>query len=509
MTDESGHGKGALTRRGFLKTTGGAALAGVAAGGLFNVPQKAFGADMPNNWDEQVDVVVVGSGFAGLAAAIEAKQAGASVLVLEKMRVPGGNSIINGGVFAVAGSAKQEAEGIKDSPELLLADMLKAGLNLNHVQLAKLVAEKSREAVEWTQSLGVEYREKVVHLGGHSVPRSWSTHNSSGSAIVQKQIEKTKQLGIEIRLQSFLTAIIQDASGRVVGVKVREKYRFPAQDSGTVKHIKANKALVLAAGGFSADMYFRTLQDPTLTEKVDTTNQPGATAEVLLEALRIGSTPVQISWIQLGPWTSPDEKGMGVGYVFNAMAGFVEGVMVDPTTGKRFINELADRKIRSDAIFRTGHPSVTIADSRGVKGVHNLERSLEVGVVKKFDTIESLAAEYKIPPVALQETINLWNGFVEQRKDEQFDRYMQKDQQTIAVGPFYACRCWPKVHHTMGGVQINDKAQVIGLNRKPVPGLYAAGEVTGGVHGAVRLGSCAVTDCIVFGRIAGQHAAKA
>jgi flavocytochrome c len=498
-----------LSRRGFLKTSGGAALAGMAAGSLFSITPKAFGSGIPEKWDEQFDVVIVGSGFAGLAAAIEAKQAGASVLVLEKMRVPGGNSIINGGVFAVAGCQKQKDQGIEDSPELMLSDMLKAGLNLNHVNLAKMVAEKSRQAVEWTQSIGVEYKEKVVHLGGHSVPRSWSTHNSNGSAIVQKQLEKVKNLGIEVRLQSFLTSIIQDSDGKVAGVKIQEKYRFPDETTGTVKSIKAKKALVLAAGGFSADKYFRTLQNPTLTDKVDTTNQPGATAEVLLEALRIGATPVQISWIQLGPWTSPDEKGMGTGYVFNAMAGFVAGIMVDPDTGKRFINELADRKIRSDAILKIGHPAVTIADSKGIGGVHNLDRSLEKGVVKRFDSIDALAAEYNIPAQKLKKTIETWNTYVKNGKDQDFDRYMQKDQKPIETGPFYSCRCWPKVHHTMGGLQINENAQVIGLNRKPIAGLYAAGEVAGGVHGAVRLGSCAVTDCIVFGRIAGRNAAKA
>ncbi|MDI6798238.1 MAG: flavocytochrome c, partial [Desulfatibacillaceae bacterium] len=406
------------------------------------------------------------------------------------------------------GCDKQRAQGIEDSPKLMLEDMLKAGLNLNHVPLAKMVAEKSLEAVQWTQSLGVEYRETVVHLGGHSVPRSWSTHNSSGSAIVQKQLEKARGLGIEIRLQSYLTSIIRDKAGKVAGLVVRERYRFPDEGSGNEKHIKTKKALVLAAGGFSADENFRTVQDPGLTEEVETTNQPGATAEVLLEALRVGATPVQISWIQLGPWTSPDEKGMGVGYVFNAMAGFVEGIMVDPATGLRFINELADRKIRSDAILKLGHPSVTIADSNGVHGVHNLNTSLERGVVKKFDTIEALAKEYGIPEKELRQSVNNWNRFVKKGADEEYNRYMHKDQKPIEKAPFYACRCWPKVHHTMGGVQINEKAQVIGLDRKPISGLFAAGEIAGGVHGAVRLGSVAVTDCIVFGRIAGQNAAR-
>ncbi len=491
----------------------GAVTLGLAAAGGLTLNMSAPGAaeamppKLPEKWDEQTDVVVIGSGFAGLAAAIEAKQAGASVVVLEKMPVFGGNSIINGGVFAVAGSPKQEAEGIKDSPDLLMQDMMKAGLDMNHTELARMIADKSREAVEWTESLGVEYKERVTHLGGHSVPRSYSTWNGSGSAIVNKQLEKVKQLGIPIKKRTYATTILQDDDGGVVGLKIKEGYKFPDETSGKEKYLKANKGIVLATGGFSQDIYFRTIQDPKLTANVDSTNHPGATSEILMEALRIGATPVQISWIQLGPWTSPDEKGMGIGYVFNAMAGFVYGVMVDPTTGKRFINELADRKVRADAIIRTGHPAVTLADSEGVKRVPILEKILARGVAKKFDTIDELAAAYSIPPDTLKQTISQWNKYLEQGKDDAFGRYMQTDSKPIAVAPFYACRAWPKVHHTMGGIQINTRAQVIGLDRKPIPRLYAAGEIAGGIHGAVRLGSCAVLDCIVFGRIAGQQAA--
>jgi len=384
--------------------------------------------------------------------------------------------------------------------------MLKAGLYLNHVELAMMIAEKSREAAEWTETLGVQYKNRVTHLGGHSVPRSYSTYNSSGSAIVMKQLEKVKGLGVEVRMQAYVMSIIQDKDGKVAGLKIKKGYRFPDESTGTVKYLKANKGVVLASGGFGRDLYFRTIQDPKLTADVDSTNQPGATGEVLLDALRSGATPVQISWIQLGPWTSPDEKGMGIGYVFNAAAAFVYGVMVDPKTGKRFISELADRKIRADAIIRTGQPAICIADSNGVKRVPILDKILAKGVAKKFDTIEALADEYKVPVDALKETISNWNKYVAQGKDEEYGRYMQTDQKPMITPPFYGCRAWPKVHHTMGGIQINTKAQVIGLDRKPIPGLYAAGEIAGGVHGAVRLGSCAVLDCIVFGRIAGQSA---
>ncbi|MBU2549376.1 MAG: flavocytochrome c [Proteobacteria bacterium] len=501
--------KKGLTRREFLRKTGGAAtLAGVGAGGLMLSPMMARADEAPKKWDESYDVVVIGSGFAGLAAAIEARQAGSSVMVMEKMAVPGGNSIINGGVIAAAGSPLQTRAGIKDTPDLLLEDMLKAGLYLNHLDLAGKVAEKSNEVVQWTiDFLGTQYQENLVHLGGHSVPRSYSTFNHSGSAIVLQQIAKLKAMGENVKTKRFLETFIRDKEGRIIGIRMQDGYRFP-KGGGAVRFVQAKKAVILATGGFSADLPFRSIQDPKLTRDVDTTNQPGATAEGLLEALRIGATPVQISWIQLGPWASPDEKGFGIGPHFAAGAAFPYGVMVDPKTGLRFINELADRKIRADAILKTGHPCVVLADSQGVAKIAPLlPKQIERGVVKKFDTLDALAASYGIPAGSLRETVGNYNGFIKNGEDKEFGKYLQKDVKPIGQAPFYAMRVWPKVHHTMGGIQINTQAQPLDLDHRPIPGLYAAGEIAGGVHGAVRLGSCAVIDCLVFGRIAGQNAA--
>ena len=498
-----------FTRRDFLKVTGGAAaLAGVGGTGLILNPREANATELPKKWDEEADVVIIGSGFAGLAAAIEAKIAGSSVIVMEKMRVPGGNSIINGGVVAAAGSPFQAAKGIKDSPELLLKDMLKAGLYLNHLDLARMVANKSNEVVQWTINyLRVKYK-GLVHLGGHSVPRSYSTYNRSGSAIVSQQLAKLKEFGVKVKTKRYLMKILRDKDGRIKGVKIRDGYRFPDENSGTEKYIKARQAVVMATGGFSNDIAFRTIQDPKLTTDVDSTNQPGATAEALLEALNIGATPVQPSWIQLGPWTSPDEKGFGIAPHFTAGTVFQYGVMVNPVTGKRFINELADRKTRADAIIKTEHPCIGIADAGGAKGREDLTAKLiKRGIVKQFDTLEDLAEAYEIPFKPLKETIGNYNSYLVNGEDKEFGRYLQKDAKPMTKPPFYAIRIWPKVHHTMGGLQINTKAQVIGLDHKPVKGLYAAGELAGGVHGAVRLGSCAVVDCLVFGRIAGKNAA--
>jgi len=499
-----------ISRREFVK---GLAVAGAmtATAGTLAGCQKESSAAVPKKWDEEADVVVVGSGFAALAAAIEAKEAGASVKVIEKMPVAGGNSIINGGVVSAAGSPIQAAEGIEDSPDLMLQDMLKAGLGLNHPDLARVVAEHSNETVQWTINyLGVEYKDKAVHLGGHSVPRSYSTHNSSGSAIVTKQLAKLEELGVKVGTNRKMTRLIQDEDGRVKGIEIEDDYRFPDEGSGTVKTIKAKKAVILATGGFGRDLYFRTIQDPRLGEEVDCTNQKGATGEALVQALGLGATPLQLSWIQLGPWASPDEEGFGMAPHFAAGACFPYGVMVDPETGKRFVNELADRKVRADAILKTGKPAIGIADAKAAG--HALaglaDKLIEAGVVKKFDTLEALAAEFNIPFDALQETIENYNRYVEQGEDEEFGKYFRSDIAPLGESPWYSVRLWPKVHHCMGGVLINTKAQVVSLDKQPIKGLYAAGEVTGGVHGACRLGSAAVIDCLVFGRVAGQNAVK-
>jgi len=468
-------------------------------------------ATLPSKWDETVDVVVIGSGFAGLSAAIEAHDAGSSVKIIEKMDKPGGNSWINGGQVAAAGSALQQKQGITDSPDLMYKDMLTAGLNLNYPKLARIVAEQSNDTVEWTMKrVGAKYKEQINMMGGHSVPRTLQTANGHGSEVVGKQVEALKKDGIEVSFHQILTHLFRDASGRVVGVEVRQGYEFGKPESGAIKKIRALKGVVLASGGFSADLHFRAVQDPRLTPDYKSTNQPGATAEGLVALLRIDAAPVQLDQIQLIPLTSPDDEGLGDGCGFIAGSGMAHGILVDPKTGKRFISELADRKIQSDAIIACGHPAINISDAHGAKFAWwGLEKSLKKGTVKKFDTLEALGAEYKIDMAGLKKTVEAFNGYVKAKKDPEFGKLFVKEAQPIVQAPFYAARVWPKVHHTMGGVEINEKAQVIDLDGAIIPGLYAAGEITGGVHGGCRLGSVAIIDCLVFGRIAGKNVSSA
>lgn len=463
------------------------------------------------HWDETFDVVIVGSGFAGLAAAIEAHDAGATVKIIEKMATPGGNSWINGGQVATAGSALQKAQGIVDSPDLMYHDMLAAGLQLNYPALARAVAEQSNAAVEWTmQRLGAAYKDHINTMGGHSVPRVLQTANGHGSEIVGKQIEALKKDGITIGLQVQLKRIVRAPDGRVSGIEVREGYKYGEPESGTLKTICALKSVVLSSGGFSGDIRFRTTQDPELTKKFKTTNHQGANAEGLIAALRIDASPIQLDQIQLLPLTSPDDEGFGAANGFIAGAGMPLGVLVDPETGKRFISELANRKTQSDAIIATGHPAISITDGpTAAFALWGLAHALKSGSVMQFATLDKLAAHFKIDPKILKSTIDTFNGYVSAKKDVEFGKPILQDAKPIATPPFHAARVWPKVHYVMGGIEINERAEVIDLDGDIIPGLHAAGEITGGVHGACRLGGSSIIDCLVFGRIAGKSAANA
>jgi len=457
-----------------------------------------------------VDVVVVGSGAAGLSAAVEAGHAGVSVVVLEKMKGTGGNTRISDGSLAAPGNRLQKALGVEDSPDLFYNDLMRAGLGLNHPHLVRTVAERAAEAVNWTiDVLGVEYLDRLDRFGGHSVARALTTVNHVGADITRAQRDELKRIGVEIRTGCLLTSFHRDDGGAVEGVEIREGYELGEPEGGSIRHIRAGRAVVLATGGFANDVRFRALQDPFLDESVSSTNHRGATAEGLLAALRIEAVPVHLSYIQTGPWGCPDETGYGHGARFASYSLYPTGVLVDPATGSRIVSEWADRKRRTDAIFKTGHICVGIVDARGAeKDADSLERSLKRGKIKAFYNLTDLATAYGMPPGRLEATVEGYNDKVLAREPDELGKPLDRgDAQPLEVPPYYALRIWPKVHYTVGGVGIDSHARVLDLGGRPIPGLYAAGEVCGGVHGASRLGSCALTDCVVFGRIAGQEAA--
>lgn len=495
----------AISRRGFLGAAGVMAAAPV-------VGRASTIARPKEKFDAVYDVIVVGSGFAALASALRAREEGASVLLIEKMPAFGGNSAINGGAFAVAGSPLQEKEGIKDSPDLMLQDMIKSGRGLSHVHLLKMIVEGTRPAFDWVVKYGVQFKPFVQHFGGHSVPRIMQTAESTGGGITRPLTQACAKQGVVLHKRCLMESFVQNADGRVIGVNVRERYIFPEEKSGVPMRYGARRGVVMATGGFSRNVWFRQQQDPLLDSRLDSTNQPGATGEGLLHMLQIGAAPVQLDQIQLGPWSSPEEKGFGLVSQFNTIAGFPMGIMVDPRTGRRFCNELADRKDRADkilAMIENGKPvyPVCFTDSKGVAKAQTLKNGMKYNVIHKFDSLEGLAKGFGMPVAPFIAQVQEFNSYVRGKDDKQFHRPLQLAI-VIDKPPFYAVRVWPKVHYCMGGAAINEKAEVMDVMGKTIPGLFAAGEVTGGIHGASRLGGCAIADGLCFGCIAGESAAK-
>ena len=516
-----------LDRRGFLKTFAiGSAAAMVAGAGLAGcAPQQkgsanattVSGAGLPEKWDEECEVLVIGSGYAGLAAAYEASKAGADTMVVEKMPTTGGNSAIADGDFAVCMSSAQKAKGIEDSVDKYVADMMAAGLGLNDEEKCRVLAEKSNETWEWTQSdLGVEWDTdeegniNVIPYGGHNTVRTIHPKIGHGSAMTVPLTEKLNEMGIPMKTGRMVTKFFRDETGRMVGVQVNEKAKGNDPTTGNPLYIKAKKGVVLASGGFGKDVTWRSQHDPRLGETVDCTNQDGATAEALAAAMKAGALTVHLDWIQLGPWCSPDETGYGKGPSY-IDANVAYGMSIDPQTGQRIVSELADRRVYSDAIVANGVPLIQVVDEQNIPKWNydaNLQPAIDAGITKKFDTIEDVIAAYDLPAEEFMAQFNRYNGYVEARNDEEFGKMIPEDAKPLGEGPYYITRIWPKVHHTMGGVKTNMDAQVLDADLNPIPGFYAAGEATGGVHGACRLGSCATADCLVNGRLAGQMAAS-
>ena len=502
-------------RRDFLK------LAGAAAAAITSTAAAHAGvpASSVAKFDDEYDVVIIGSGFAGMACALKAGQAGKKVLILEKMPTVGGNS-------ACPVNPVQAAQGIKDSKELFIADCLKDGLGINYPNLLGTIADRCNDTIKMVVDCGCEFvPNKMLFEAGHSVPRSYEIKAGTGSGYIIPMHNELKKLpNVKIMTRAKFDDFILDENGRVVGVTYRKGYRFDSKlqsddienKSGRPATVKAKNGVMLAAGGFSRDIFFRQAQDPRVVPTTDSTNQPGATAGVLIKTLGIGAQPVQLCWLQFLPYCNPREKGFGVSVNFTNHACMDLGLVVDRKTGKRFMDEHAGRKIKSDALFKVigtdeNYP-IAICDDAIVKAINPsfVKLPLEMGTVKKFDTLEQLADAFGIPKQALLDEVAKFNGYVKANDDKDFHRILTFNKGLdVSKAPFYGIEVSPKIHHTMGGVMINENAEVISANtHKPIPGLYAGGEVAGGVHGASRLGTVAVIDALTFGMIAGENFAK-
>lgn len=495
-----------ISRRRVLGGALGSLLAAGAAG------EALAGNVKPQHWDETYDVVIVGSGFAGLSAAYEAvKQGVRRILVLEKMEAWGGNSALCGALMCMPLTKMQKAKGIEDSPEKLVADMMAAGRGFNHPELALTMAKNAAGAFEMLEECGVEFQDKVIRLGGHSAPRAHLPKVPSGGSIIVPMHKWLRSKGVEFRNRANVHELVFDDEG-VHGVKVTFDYDWHTNTGRREGTVRALKGVVVASGGWGQDHEFVTATMPAYAQ-LECTSQPGSTATMIKAMLAAGSLPVMLDMFQLGPWASPDEKGAGPGSFFADYA-FGEGMAIDPKTGARFMNELADRRTRAEAQLKVLEKGTKDAPNypfcfcsqETADHAEGFKAAYREGTVKRSDSVEALAKLHGVDVEALKRSIADWNEIVAGKKEDPFKKPL--DTRTELKPPFYSMRLSPKLHYCMGGAAITPRAEVISAQTcKPIPGLYAAGEVTGGVHGMDRLGGCSSVDCFVFGRIAGAQVA--
>ena len=485
-----------------------------------------------------VDVVIVGAGGAGMTAAIEAKDAGADVLIVESQSMVGGNSVRSTGGLNAAKTDYQdendfdEAAGVEkglaaaenypddariqelaaivreqwaayqanptgyfDSTELFQLDTLIGGKALNDPALVQALAENSADAILWLKEIGADMP-SVSSFGGASVKRIHRPVNAEGKVvpvgefIVPVLEQNLKDRGIEVLLNTTATQIIME-DGAAVGIVATGK-------TGNTITIHA-KAVVLATGGFGANHEMVESLRPDLKGFMST-NASGAQGQGLEMAQEAGAAVVDLDQIQIHPTVQADTAAL----ITEGLRG--DGAILVNQEGQRFYDEVSTRdKVSAAEIAQTGSASWLIVDSRMAEASSVIQGYINQGITVTGNTYEELAEEMGIDPAAFAETMETWNGYVAQKNDPDFGRTSFANP--LDTAPYYAIHVTAGVHHTMGGVKINTNAQVIGTDGAVIPGLFAAGEVTGGVHGGNRLGGNAVADFVIFGRIAGQSAA--
>ena len=455
----------------------------------FPVVTKAAGGE--KTYEElETDIVIIGAGGAGMTAAINATQAGKDVIVLEKMPYAGGNTTKATGGMNAAETHYQEEQGIEDSVEQFVEDTMKGGHDINDRDLVTAMAENSAKGIDWLDSIGAPLP-KVSFSGGATNKRIHAPEDGSGvgAYLVTAFLKKIDELGIKVMYETKATSLMT-LDGAVTGVQA-------VSDSANYT-IRA-KAVILATGGFGNNEDLVVHYKPDLKGTV-TTSAPGVTGDGILMAEAVGADLVDIDQIQLHPTVEQSTSML----ITEGVRG--DGAILVNQEGKRFINELLTRDVVSAGeLAQPGSYAYIIFDQHLRDGLKAIEKYVSTGITVQGDTIEELAEQLDIDPATLADTLSKWNQYVADGKDPDFDRTTGMDAD-LSQAPYYAIKIAPGIHHTMGGVKIDTSARVIDVNGDPIPGLYAAGEVTGGVHGGNRIGGNAVADIVVFGNIASESA---
>ena len=516
------------------------------AGGDAETLKAAVIAQAPvEDFEATYDVVILGGGGAGLSAALSARESGASVVIVEKTGAVGGNSLLAGGAFnafypdrqasvdmsdsllaelrnylelkeenlgTFAGVLTTVKEQINtylsgdttklfDSPELHMLHIYLGGkrIGLDGTQivpdlaLADVFAHNAQEALEWASGYGVEWREGVNTVLGAMWPR---THRIANEKITITFETAAREAGAEIMVDTRANELIMQ-DGKVVGVKA-------TTTAGANVTLYANKGVVLATGGFAANApmvvqynnYWEGLSDKTLS-----TNAASITGDGIVMAEVAGASLTGMGYAQMMPSSHPVD-----GSLFSGIWGSAETQVFVNLDGKRFVNEYSERDVLSRAaLTQTDKLFFIICDNK-IAGRADIAGMEAKGNVVSANTLEELAVKLGIPAEAFVAEIARYNSFVDNQKDEDFGKAFFG--QKIDEAPFVATPRSPSLHHTMGGVTIDTETRVLNSDGAVIPGLYAAGEVVGGLHAGNRLGGNAMTEFLVFGRIAGTNAAE-
>ncbi len=518
-----------------------AAAAALTAAGLNPDDYKTAVENNATAEDSTVDadVVVVGAGGAGMTAAITAAAEGKNVVILESQSMVGGNSVrATGGMNAgktvyqdenefgesagvektlktaaekyadnetITALAKTVSEqwaeyqknptGYFDSVELMELDTMIGGKGINDPELVETLCANSADAIDWLDEHGITLH-NVSSFGGASVKRIHRPVNaegktvSVGSYMIPLLQENCEKAGVKMMLDTTATEILTDANGAAVGVKATGA-------SGETVTVNA-KAVVLTTGGFGANLDMVVKYKPELKGFM-TTNAAGIQGQGIEMAEAIGAATVDMDQIQIHPTVEANTAAL----ITEGLRG--DGAVLINAEGKRFIDEVGTRDVVSAAeIAQTGSYSWLVVDQAMVDASSVIQGYIKKGYTVTGETYEELGKAMGVDAAAFAETMEKWNGYVEAKNDPDFGRTSFANP--LNTAPYYAVKVTAGVHHTMGGLKINANTEVLNEKGEVIPGLFAAGEVTGGVHGANRLGGNAVADFTVFGRIAGAAA---
>ena len=519
-----------------------AVLDAVTAAGLDTVKWSTYAATEAAKADDatyNTDIVIVGAGGAGMTAALTAAEKGADVIILESQAAVGGNSVrATGGMNAADTPAQDENEfgesagvektlktarttyadnvtitklaeevekqwadyqanpvGYFDSDELMELDTMIGGKGINDPELVETLCANSADAIDWLDEHGITLHD-VSSFGGASVKRIHRPVNaegktvSVGSYMIPLLEENCEKAGVQILLNTTANEILTDANGAVAGIKA-------TGSTGETVTVNA-KAVVLTTGGFGANLDMVVKYKPELKGFM-TTNAAGIQGQGIEMAEAIGAATVDMDQIQIHPTVEANTAAL----ITEGLRG--DGAVLINAEGKRFIDEVGTRDVVSAAeIAQTGSYSWLVVDQAMVDASSVIQGYIKKGYTVTGETYEELGKAMGVDAAAFAETMDKWNGYVEAKNDPDFGRTSFANP--LNTAPYYAVKVTAGVHHTMGGLKINANTEVLNEKGEVIPGLFAAGEVTGGVHGANRLGGNAVADFTVFGRIAGAAA---